>query len=142
MNVLADISVWLASSSTGISGTIGGGVSSSYPVYQMKMPASTGNFHVLYQYGGMAPEPISDGTIDNPRVQVKTVSSATSDSGYQAALTAQNRLRYVVNRTIPTSTGSYYLSIIPLQAPESIGVDSNGRMQWVQNFQVSVSYAA
>jgi hypothetical protein len=143
MNLLVEVASWLASTSTGITGTeIGPGVSTAYPVYRTRMPASTGNFYTLYQYGGMAPEPIAGGTIDNPRLQVRTVSAATSDSGYYAALTAQNRLRFVCNRTIPTSTGSYYLSIVPVQAPESMGADSNDRMHWVQNFQVQVSYSA
>jgi len=141
MNVLDDVAVWLASTSTGVSGIIGGGVSTAMPVYTMKQPASTGNMYVIYQYGGMAPEPIADGTIDNPRVQVKTISSATSDSGYSAALTAQNRLRYVANRYLPTSTGNLYLHILPLQSPESLGVDANDRMEWVQNFQVQVTYS-
>lgn len=138
MNILGDIAVWLASSSTGYS-MIGPGVASSMPVYQSKMPASTGNFYVIYQYGGMAPDPISDGYIDNPRIQVKTVTSASSDNGYLAALTAQNRLRYV-SRTIPTSTGTLLISCIPLQSPESLGADENGRMHWIQNFQLSISY--
>ena len=141
MNILDDIAPWLASTSTGISGSqIGGGVSTAYPVYRSRMPASTGNMYVVYQYGGMAPDPIADGTIDNPRLQLKTVSAATSDNVYNYALTAQNRLRYVCNRSLPTSTGNYYVSILPLQSPESLGVDSNGRMQWVQNFQIQVSY--
>ena len=140
MNILDDIAAWLAIASTTGFGAIGPPVASSYPIYKTKMPASTGNFYVIYQYGGMAPEPLSDGWIDNPRLQIKTVSSATSDNGYQAALTAQNRIRYVVNRYLPTSTGNLYISIVPLQAPESLGTDANGRMQWVQNFQVQVTY--
>lgn len=141
MNILDDIATWITSSSTGISGAIGGGTSSAYPVYKGKMPPSTGNMYIIYQYGGVSPEPIRDGTIDNPRLSVRTVTAATSDNGYLAALIVSNRLRYVANRNIPTSTGSYYIMITPLQSPESLGVDSNGRMQWVQNFQVSVSYS-
>jgi len=139
MNILDDIAPWLASTSTGY-GQIGTGVSTAMPVYRSRMPASTGNMYVIYQYGGMAPLPLSDGTIDFPRLQLKTVTSATSDNGYNAALIAQNRLRYVVNKSLPTSTGNYYIGIVPLQSPESLGVDSNGRMQWVQNFQIEVSY--
>ncbi len=144
MNTLDELATWIASTSTGISGTqIGGGVSTAYPVYKSRQPASTGNMYVITQYGGMAPELLADGTIDNPRVQIRTVSSATSDNGYQAALTASNRLRYVVNRAIPTSTAANtYLSISPLQSPECLGPDANNRMVWVQNFQISVTYSA
>ena len=139
MNILDDIATWLVSTSTGF-GQVGTGT--TYTVYKTKKPASTGNFHVIYQYGGVSPEPLSDGTIDNPRLNVLTLSAATSDLGYAAALTVSNRLRYVANRYIPSATSdSYYLSITPLQSPEAIGEDQVGRMQWVQNFQVSVSYS-
>jgi len=114
---------------------------STMTVYLNKRPASTGNFVVLHQYGGMAPFPISDGTIDNPRVQVELLTAVTSDSGYKTALAIQNRLRYVSNMWIPTSsTGDLFYSISPLQAPNPLGVDANNRMQWVQNFQITVSY--
>lgn len=141
MNILDDIATWLstAAPSTGYDQV---GPCVSYTVYKLKQPPTTGNMYIIYQYGGLPPEPVRDGTIDNPRLNVRTVSSATSDGGYQAALTIQNRLRYVANRWLPTSTGNLYLSIVPLQSPESLGVDANGRHQWVQNFQVSVTYTA
>lgn len=139
MNVLSDIRSWLISSSTGYA-QVGPGLS-THTVYLNKRPASTGNFIVLHQYGGMAPVAIYGGVIDQPRVQVELLTAVTSDSGYQTALAIQNRLRYVSNMWIPTSTGDLFFSIDPLQAPNPLGVDENGRMQWVQNFQISLSYS-
>lgn len=138
MNMLDDIATWLVSTSTGI-GQIGTGT--TYAVYKLQQPPSTLNMAVLYQYGGLAPIPLFDGTVDNPRLNVRTISSATSDLGYNAALVISNRLRYVVNRKVPTDTGSYYWSIEPLQSPEFIGADENGMMQWIQNFQIVVTYS-
>lgn len=139
MNVLSDMKTWLTSSSTGY-GQIGAG-STAWTVYLNKRPASTGNIIVLHQYGGLAPTAIADGTIDNPRVQVELLTAVTSDSGYYTALAIQNRLRYVSNMWIPnTSSGDLFFSIDPLQSPMPLGVDENNRMQWVQNFQVSISY--
>lgn len=138
MNALSDIRVWLTSSSTGYA-QVGPG-STAWTVYLNKRPASTGNFIVLHQYGGFAPTAIADGTIDNPRMQVELLTAVTSDSGYQTALAIQNRLRYVSNMWIPTSTGDLFFAIDPLQSPNPLGVDENNRMQWVQNFQIKVSY--
>lgn len=138
MNVLSDLRTWLISSSTGYA-QIGPGLSTA-TVYLNKRPASTGNFIVIRQYGGLAPTAIADGTIDNPRVQVELLTAVTSDSGYKTALAIQNRLRFVSNMWIPTSTGDLFLSIDPLQSPNPLGTDENNRMQWVQNFQIKVSY--
>jgi hypothetical protein len=88
----------------------------------------------------MAPDTVYGATVDHPRMQVKTISAASSDAGYNAALIAQNRLRYVANAYLPTTTGNLYWMIMPLQSPESMGEDENGRMVWVQNFQVTVTY--
>jgi hypothetical protein len=96
--------------------------------------------HVLYQYGGPAPDDVYAVTLDNPGLQVITLSAATSDIGYQQALKIQNRLRHVSNMWLPTSTGSYYIYIIPVQSPIGLGLDVNGRMQWSQNFSVKMSY--
>jgi hypothetical protein len=137
MSYLDDIRSWVISTSSG-NGYIGQG--STYPCYVGKEPASTANMHILYTYAGMAPERIADAYIDKPRFQVKTVSAASSDNGYNAALTIQNRLRFVCNRTIPTSSGTQFIEIYPLASPESIGADENGRMQWIQNFQVQFTY--
>jgi hypothetical protein len=137
MNMLNDIATWLVSTSTGM-GQIGTG--STYPVYRLQKPASTANMHVLYQYGGPAPEDLYDFTVDNPGLQVITLSAATSDLGYSKALLIQNRLRHVSNMRVPTSTGSYYIYIMPVQSPIGLGMDANGRMQWSQNFSVKISY--
>ncbi len=137
MNILDDVATWLASTSTGF-GQIG--VGSTYAIYKMQKPTSTENMHVLYQYGGPAPDDVYDFTIDNPGLQIITLSAATSDLGYKQALIVQNRLRHVANMKIPTSTGSYYIYIMPNQSPIALGLDVNGRMQWSQNFSVKVSY--
>ena len=137
MNMLDDLATWLISTSTGF-GQIG--VGTTYPVYKLQKPASTGNMHVLYLSGGPGPEVIHDFTIDNPGLQVITLSAATSDLGYKQALIIQNRLRHVSNMRLPTSTGSYYVFISPNQSPIGLGLDQTGRMQWSQNFSVKMSY--
>ena len=139
MNVLDDIRTWLISTSTGFD-NIGEGLGTSYPVYKLQKPASTGNMHVLYLYGGPAPDDIYLVTLDNPALQVITLSAATSDLGFNQALKVQNRLRHVANMKLPTSTGSYYVYIMPNQSPIGLGMDANGRMQWSQNFSIKVSY--
>jgi hypothetical protein len=137
MNMLSDLATWLVSTSTGF-GQIGTG--STYPVYKLQKPASTGNMHVLYLSGGVSPDEIYDFTIDNPTVQIITLSAATSDLGYQQAMRVQNRFRHVANMRLPTTTGSHYVFITPVQPPIGLGMDANGRMQWSQNFSVKVSY--
>jgi hypothetical protein len=96
--------------------------------------------HVLYLSGGPGPEVIHDFTIDNPGLQVITLSAATSDLGYKQALIIQNRLRHVANMQLPTTTGSYYVFVSPNQSPTALGLDQTGRMQWSQNFSVKISY--
>lgn len=140
MNILDDIKTWLMSTSTGF-GNIGEGLGTTYPIYKLQKPASTGNMHVLYLYGGPAPDDIYQITIDNPGLQVITLSAATSDLGFNRALMVQNRLRHVSNMNIPGSTGSYYIYIMPVQSPIALGLDNNMRMQWSQNFSVKVSYS-
>jgi len=137
MNMLEDIATWLVSTSTGF-GQIGPG--STYTVYKYQKPATTGNMIVLYQSGGFSPDTITDFSIDNPGLQVITLSAATSDLGYAQSLKVQNRLRFVANMGIPTSTGSHYVYIIPSHAPIPLGLDEEKRMQWSQNFRVKVSY--
>ncbi len=137
MNILNDIATWLASTSTGF-GQIGSG--STYAIYKYQKPASTENMHILYMSGGTRPDILSDFSIDNPSFQVITLSAATSDLGFNQALKIQNRLRFIANRKIPTSTGSHYIYIYPIQAPIALGLDENRRMQWSQNFSVKVSY--
>ena len=140
MNVLDDLAVWLASTSTG-SAQFGPGVSTAMPVYKGKMPASTGNFYVLYQYAGLQPERLLNMIIDKPRVQVLTLSNSTVDNGYAAALTAGNRLRFITNTYLPSSSaGNFYIEVSPLASPESLGMDETGRMHWYQNFQIQVTY--
>jgi hypothetical protein len=139
MNVLDDIRTWLISSSTGTK-QIGEGLGESYPVYKLQKPASTANMSILYQSGGPAPDDIYELAIDNPGLQIVTLSAATSDLGYNQALKVQNRLRHVSNMKLPTSTGSYYVYIMPVQSPIGLGLDDNMRMQWSQNFSVKVSY--
>jgi hypothetical protein len=139
-NFLDDMAVWLASSSTG-NGQWGPGVSSSMPVYKTQMPASTGNFYVLYAYAGMAPDRLYGSYIDRPRFQVMTLTNSTVDGGYAAAKLAGNRFRYVANMWLPASSaGNFYIEVAPLAEPESMGLDQNKRMQWFQNFQVQFSY--
>jgi hypothetical protein len=138
MNMLNDIATWLASTSTGFK-QVGGG-STAYAIYKYQRPVSTGNMHILYQSGGMGPEVMYE-TIDNLGLQIITLSAATSDLGYSAALTVQNRLRFISNMCIPTtSTGGYYIYIAPTQSPIALGLDENKRMQWSQNFRVKMSY--
>jgi len=136
MNMLNDLATWLGSSSTGFK-QIGPG--SSYTIYKYQRPASTANMHVLYQYGGPGPD-VTLLYLDNPSLQVITLSAATSDLGYNQALIVQNRLRFVSSMNLPTSTGSYYVFIQPVQSPIAMGLDSDRRMQWSQNFQIKMSY--
>ena len=138
MNMINDIATWLASTSTGF-GQIGGG-STAYTIYKYQRPQSTANMHIIYQYGGPGPDQVYDFSIDNPGLQVVTLSAATSDLGYAVALKVQNRLRFVSNMRIPTSTGSHYIYIIPNQSPIALGLDEYRRMQWSQNFSVKISY--
>jgi hypothetical protein len=136
--MLNDIASWLASTSTGFK-QVGGG-STTYAVYKYQRPASTANMHILYQSGGMGPDVLIE-RIDNLGLQVITLSAATSDLGYSAALTVQNRLRFVSNMLIPnTSAGSHYIYIAPTQSPIALGLDESKRMQWSQNFRVKMSY--
>ena len=135
--MLNDIATWLGSTSTGFRQV---GPGSTYSIYKYNRPASTGNMHILYQSGGPGPDVLYE-TIDNPGLQIITLSAATSDLGYEQALKVQNRLRFVSNMKLPTSSsGSYYISISPNQSPIAMGMDPIGRMQWSQNFRVKVSY--
>ena len=138
MNMLYEVGTFLTTSRTGFDsiGTLG------TDVFLTNHPDTTGNCITLIQYSGPAETEVFGVYIDQPHLQITTITSTThADLGYAKAFVVQNRLRQITNSYVPTTTGSWYLKISPIQsAPTWIGKDALGRGQWVQNFAVQLSY--
>lgn len=109
--------------------------------------ATTGVAAAVYEYPGMQAMEKFGGSLpawERPRVQVVVRSTAPpGGSGIASPVNARAKVDLawrafiaVTNQRVPTSTGSYYLRIEPLQSPALLERDDRGRVLFSFNAQV------
>jgi hypothetical protein len=106
-------------------------------IFIQNAPSTLGSYVVLYPYAGMKSDwTMNRDTVQKPRLNI-LVTSTAADGGHQKSIDIRTRLDHVSHTGLPTSTiARYYLLIESLGEPEYLGKDSNGRGQFVQNFQI------
>jgi len=130
--ILDDVATYLAANSTRL--TVGVNLTKGY------MPATPSTITTLFETGGQSPiHTFSTGGVvrafEQPGIMIHSRSTdyQTARTTIEAAYTI---LDSVGNRTLPTSSGTWYGSIDAVQAPFDIGQDANDRHLLSVNFAV------
>jgi hypothetical protein len=97
------------------------------------MPSTPDNVVSVTAYGGSPPITTHDGAVmHRPSVQVRVRNSAQS-TGWTKINSIYTALHGIANTTL---NGSVYLLILANQEPQPMGIDKNGRWEFVQNFSL------
>jgi hypothetical protein len=128
-SLLSDMAAKLAAAGCGTVGAT---------IFVSHRPATPDACLTLYQYAGEPPELVNGGAhYEHPGLQVwsraKTADAAMA--ALDAVVTALHGLTEY--------TGSYarYLTIAARQSPAAMGLDDNGRFEYVCNFRVTLTRA-
>lgn len=132
MSLVKDIGDFLQEKQIGTVGT---------DIFCGTLPDKPDDAIALFQYAGRVPDTLSG--IDRPGLQVRVRAG-----GYEQAICkieqVENELRQVgdeyndkLNGGVIIN-GSFYLRISPTQSAFSLGEDTKGRYEFVQNFNVNL----
>jgi hypothetical protein len=126
--MLDDIAAFLATSSLGTVGT---------SIFKGHKPATPDKCLTLYQYAGEPPALVRGASYEYPGLQIWSRSKTPAE-----ALTMLDAVvNFLHGKTEYTTAYARYLALEARQSPAAMGLDDNGRTEYVVNFRVIMTRA-